>query len=146
MNTLTCNILTLGATAALVAGVAVTTGGTETVTTGCVIRFYSDGPALHQNPAHKCDGATGVWIHDNGSLVIDQTHDAPVVGVTAQSDETLGPRLIFPGVSGAVQDSHIIFTDVKLGRALDLTNPADYQRLVGPYSNIWWSVTQEVGR
>lgn len=112
----------------------------QTETIGCVVRFYEDGPALHQNGSHPCLGATGVWVHQNGSLVVDHDRCAPVVSASVLADETLGPRGIYGGVSGGVCDSHIIFTNMRTGAKLDLNKPVDYAQLVGAYSNAWWSV------
>ena len=128
-----------------VAGHSSSFTGEATVTTGCVVRFYSSGPALHQNGAHACTAATGVWVRDNGVLVIDQTHTGPVVSVTAQADETLVARGVQAGVSGGVSDAHVTFYDSRLGRVLDLTDPGDYRRIAGAYSNLWFQVTQISG-
>ena len=113
-----------------------------TVTTGCVIRFYYAGPTIHENGAHACTGATAVYVQPNGSMRIEQTRSAPVVSVVAQADETLVRRGITAGVSGGVHVSDVTFYDDHLGRMLDLSDPADYRRLVGPYANLWISWTQ----
>lgn len=152
MSTIVRTLTALGAALGLILGgatVAATTDShaswaqdSEVITTGGVVRFYSDGPAVHENAQHAASGIRSVHISDRGHLVITQTYALPVVTVIAQSDETLVKRGISAGISGGVSDSHVAFYDSRLGRELDLTDPADYRRVVGPYANLWFSVTQ----
>lgn len=119
-------------------------GAEGTVVTGCVIRLYSSGPAIHANGAHACTGAEGTpWIDDRGYLHVSQAVDAPVVSVVANPDETLVKRGIQAGVSGGVSESVIAMYDSRLGRELDLADPADYKRAAGIYSNLWLTWVQQ---
>lgn len=118
--------------------------GSQVLISGCVVRFDTpDGsPRIHANQAHLCAGVESVRIDPgSGALQVFQTvsgvKDYAILFAIAQADETLGDRGIVAGASGGTGDTHYYFSDLKLGRRLDLRNPSDRMRLQGKYSNAW---------
>ena len=116
---------------------------TDTVVSGCVIRFSApDGsPSIHANAAHQCAGVTSVGITSAGRLRVAQTVTDPaahpILFAFTQADETLSARGISCGASGGTGDTEYVCYDARLGRALDLSDPDDRARMQGKYSNLW---------
>jgi hypothetical protein len=131
---------------------------------GC-IRFTNDGPRWHINSRHQTvdfvtsktvtDPITGVEtvepvhpeITSEGDLLIKMTSTLDVVYTAFTPDETLTSRNITGGVSGGVSDCRIeLFQQVNGTRVkLNLTIPADYDKVRGQYSNGWVLVARVPG-
>lgn len=108
-------------------------GGATTSVTGCAIRFTSDGPRIHENSAHVCDGATSVRVQADGDLEIKQTSGAPIVSITVEEDETLSTRGIVAGPSGGTGTTIVRFFATRSEQPVRADSPA----LQGGYPNIW---------
>jgi hypothetical protein len=106
---------------------------TATAVTGCVIRFTADGPAIHENSTHICNGASSVRVLSNGDLEISQTSGRPIVSLTVEEDETLATRGILAGGTGGIGTTTVRFFDTRTQTQLRADSPV----LRGLYSNIW---------
>lgn len=105
----------------------------STVVTGCAIRFTTDGPRIHANPTHVCNGASSVRVLVNGDLEITQTKGGPIVSVTVEEDETLSTRGIVAGPSGGGGRTVVRFYATRSQVPVRADSPA----LQGSLSNIW---------
>lgn len=131
-------------TGAAAAGSAYTThaaDGNDVKVSGCVIRFSEEYPTIHANGAHMCAGISSVAIDSTGAIQVQQTvrgaGQNPVLFAIAQGDETWAARGLIVGASGGTDDTRYYVHDTRLGRKLNLNNPADYDRVQGEVSNIW---------
>lgn len=115
--------------------------GADTTVSGCVIRFSENAPTIHANGAHRCAGVESVHITDLGSIEVIQTIKDPganpIIFAIAQGDETWAARGLIVGASGGTADTEYYVYDSRINRQLDLSNPADYDRIQGKWSNIW---------
>lgn len=112
-----------------------------TTALGACIRLYPDGPALHVNDAHSACGVTGAHIGDDGYLWITHAQSRPVVAIVPVPDETLTARGITAGASGGTNYSRVLLAEH--GVALDLRDPADYAKVAGSFSNLWYFVLHD---
>lgn len=106
-------------------------GDATTSVTGCVIRFTSEGPRIHENATHVCNGASSIRVQADGDLEIKQTSGAPIVSVTVDEDETLSTRGILAGASGGVGTTVVKLFATRSEQSVD----ADSGGLTG--GNIW---------
>lgn len=109
---------------------------------GACIRLYTTGPVLHVNHAHVALGVERVEVGPEGWLWVHHPPGWPVVAILPIPDETLSGRGIILGASGGTNYSRVKFTHVTAGGAieLDLRSPADYAKVAGPASNLWFLV------
>lgn len=101
--------------------------------TGCVIRFYSTGPAIHENSAHQCTGANAVAVNPAGDLLITSDWHGPVVSIAVSPDESLTRRGILAGASDGLGQTVIKFYDADTGQAVR----ADASALACQWCNLW---------
>jgi hypothetical protein len=81
------------------------------VTTGCVIRFDTDGPWIHDNSAHECNALDpedpdAVVVQEDGDVLL--THNAwrgPIISMSVEEDESLVARRIHCGPSGGLTET-----------------------------------------
>lgn len=101
------------------------------VTTGCVVRFHSTGPRIHENSAHMCTGANTVEMDGEGNLVVRSDWHGAVISITVESDECLTRRNIDGGASNGLGTTRIEFyretEHVRL----------DDSRMWGEFCNVW---------
>jgi len=103
------------------------------IVTGCIIRFTSSGPVIHDNSWHHCTGADSVSVRSNGDLLLRHDRHGPIISVTVSPDESLSRRNIIAGASNGVNETVIRFQNARTGKAVR----ADSSRLVCTYCNIW---------
>lgn len=103
-----------------------------------VIRFPSTGPVVLDDAGHTPKGVTGVSITAGGLLEIhhDDLIDVGTSRVTV--DETLAARTIAVGQSQGFTSAKVTFLDVYYMTVLDLNDAADYARICGASSNLWF--------
>lgn len=104
------------------------------VVTGCVIRFYPDGPAIHENGDHTCTGANSVSVEADGDLYVDMDWHGAVIALVVEEDESLVRRGILAGPSDGLSEVTIRFFDVESGESVR----ADDDRLACANCNIWF--------
>lgn len=150
----------------MIHGYAQLTANQVTVVTG-IIRFYPRtrpagdtrpcGPRFHHNGAHSQVGVTGVAVVSDPASPfrgwLEVQHPAPpgaaVMHVSLTPDETLARRAAAFGPSGGVTETML---EVSIGdptrgygrRVLDLTSDADYAKIAGDYSNLWFAVWHDL--
>lgn len=113
------------------------------------VRLYPEGPAIHANAAHVATGVASVRIgEDDGWLWIVHDSSHPVAAILCSPDETITARGILAGASGGTNYSRVRFTEVTpTGPVpLDLRDPAQYAKVAGSSSNLWYAVVQVRGR
>lgn len=111
-------------------------GSPMTFLGGC-IRLDPGGMYIHENDSHAAVGIKSIGI-DRHFLQVNFTDSAPVVAIIVSVDETIGGyKGITAGGSGGAGNVKIAFFDAKLNRRLDMSNPADYDRIASSLSNIW---------
>lgn len=124
---------------ALRAGPATATGATKVApqahgtASGCVVRFYDEGPRIHVDATHSCPGVSDVGVSDQGDLLLRRADQSVIQGVTVSADETLARRGIIAGASWTRATTRISFFDAASGKPVR----ADDHLLRGPTANIW---------
>ena len=143
---LTIGLLAGGGTVAVANGGHDAVPGRDVLVSSAIVRFSGSGgaPVLHCNASHACAGVSGVDITAGGELRLHQTitnpHAYPILTVQCQADETLGGRRgIICGASGGTDTTRFWLYDTRLGRQLDLSDPADLRRVAGDNANLWIS-------
>lgn len=143
--------------AGVVAGSTAVRGGDATATSGvlgsreqssldiggCAIRLDPAGPRIHTNTAHTCVGVKDVRITPGGRLRVDYLGAARTVSLMADADETLVSRSIQVGADAAPAYATFTLYDGRLQRTLDLRDPADYVRVTGERSNVWFGSVRD---
>ncbi len=141
---------------------------TELAIGGGVIRFYPGtvnqttgnfsggsggnppGPTIHANSSHIPQGLISVDVKGSGSgggdLVVNHNSPGPIVGISMDLDESMS-RVAVGGVSGGLGEMIIRFYEKDSETQLYLHHQADYDRLAGPYNNIWlfWACVVQRG-
>lgn len=117
--------------------------GNPVVKGGC-IRLYPAGPKWHVDTDHHTlgiDPSIDPVIDSAGLLTFWTEEKAPVVSIVAAPDESLTARGIDVGGSNG---SHLVRLQFykdgingSAGTPLDLNNPVHYDRVSGPYVNVW---------
>lgn len=101
--------------------------------TGCVIRFYSTGPQIHENSAHLCTGANSVEVTEDGDLLITSDWQGPVVSIAVNPDESLVLLGILAGASDGLGKTKIKFWSAETGQRVRADSPT----LVCQWCNLW---------
>jgi hypothetical protein len=116
---------------------------------GAVLRLYDDGPAWHEDLDHwesGIDTSVPPVIDASGFLTFHTKEKNAVIYCVASPDETLVARGITAGCSNG---SHLVrLRLVKVGTdgqpaPLDLNNEIHWDRVSGPYSNLWISLIHD---
>jgi len=117
--------------------------GNPVVKGGC-IRLYADGPRWHVDTDHHTlgiDPTIDPVIDSSGLLTFWTEEKAPVVAIVPAPDESLTARGIDVGGSNGSHLVRLQFykdgTNGSNGTPLDLNNPVHYDRVSGPYVNVW---------
>lgn len=106
------------------------------VVTGCVIRFTSAGPVIHENASHANTGCDTVAVEADGDLAITQKIGGAVVTVFAEEDESLIRKDVNAGPSGGA--GKLIVRFAKAGAFVR----ADSDLLICDYCNLWVGFVQ----
>jgi hypothetical protein len=117
--------------------------GNPVVKGGC-IRLYPDGPKWHVDTDHHTlgiDPTIDPVIDASGLLTFWTEEKAPVVSIVPSPDESLTARGIDVGGSNGSHLVRLQFykdgTNGSNGTPLDLNNEIHYDRVSGPYVNVW---------
>lgn len=128
-----------GAPPAHAAGSAAGTYPVNTVTYGCVIRFYTSGPVIHRNASHPCQLVTSIGVTSTGWLQLRGVPNLPVESVQTTPDEELVRRDVEFGPSGG---SGKINIRIVKGGTQTLSPNNDY--LACTTCNVWVSATYKL--
>lgn len=86
----------------------------DSITSGCVIRFYEDsaigGPEIHENASHTCDLATSISVTSTGRLRLIGVSSLPIKTIMTTPDECLVDLKVAAGPSGGSGDIEIQMT------------------------------------
>ncbi len=116
---------------------------TNTVTTGCVIRFTEAGngwPVIYENSAHVNTGCESVRFHEDGMLQVEQKIKAPVVTLTATPDECLTARGMEFGPSSGTGTTY--YQAAHNGVPVELRSGDNRELVRGNGCNLWVGFTQ----
>ena len=119
---------------------------TQPTMSGFAMRFDdpTGAPRVHANAQHISVGVRDITVTDRG---VEISHDGgPIVSMVVTPDETLIERGLKFGLSGGGGNTVLRIWDEKASRYLDLRKSADWDRVRGPYCNLWIVWLHALGR
>jgi len=117
---------------------------------GCM-RLYDTGPEWHVDDDHHTigiDPTVNPEIDSAGFLTFHNLVPNPIVACSVSPDETLTARGISGGLSNGTDLVRIrLYKDGvngANGAALNLNDPVHWDRVAGPYCNLWITILHDV--
>lgn len=101
----------------------------------------TSAPALDRSTGNGCHGIWRVELDDHGRIRV-RAINHPVIAVDVTPNGSAAARGQTVGASGGGSSTVLTFHDTRLGRNLDLSEPADAERL-GRTSAIWLTLTHD---